>query len=73
MKDCMPKIDAAVHDPTSGWVFVFSGENFYLASKRGLRYGPIRLTSYFRVVKGAVTAAYVRQNDFSMVLFAGDK
>ena len=73
MKDCMESIDASVVDFTSGWMYLFSGNYFYLVSRRGLRYGPLLYTSYFRQLKGKVTAAYMRQNDFALILFTGNR
>ena len=69
----MPKIDATTIDHSKGWMYVFSGKNFYLISRRGLRYGPIAFNGYFREVEGEITAAYSRLNDHSLVLFSGNK
>ena len=69
----METVDAAVVDFDSGWMYLFSGKYFYLVSRRGLRHGPMVYRSYFPDLDGDVTAAYVRQHDFALVLFTGSR
>ena len=69
----METVSAAVIDFSTGWMYLFSGKYFYLVSKRGLRHGPLDYRSYFRDLDGAVTAAYMRQNDFALILFTGSR
>eukprot|EP00794_Sanderia_malayensis_P006072 gene6072-6774_t len=71
-KDCPPGISAGIIDPSTGWMIVFSGENFYLVARGGLRHGPIRVQSYFKDVSGAVTAAFVRKSDRHVIIFVGN-
>ena len=68
---CPSQIEAAVI-LASGWLALFSGNSFYLISKRGKEYGPIRVQDYFPGLRGRVTAAY-RREDNCVVLFAGNR
>jgi len=71
--DCPSGIEAAVIDRSTGWMFAFYGKQFYLVSRRGVKYGPIKVKDYFKTVKEPVTAAYIRSNDGRLILFTGNK
>lgn len=69
---CPSDINAAVIDETTGWMYVFSGDKFYLVAHRGLTFGPLSVPDYFSHLKGNVTAAYLRWMTGFLVLFCGD-
>lgn len=70
-KSCPDKVNAAVI-VRYGWLLVFIGDSFFLVSKRGKEYGPLKIRDYFKGLRGGVTAAY-RRNDDSIVIFHGKR
>ena len=69
---CPIDINAAVIDETTGWMYVFSGDKFYLVAQQGLTFGPLSVPDYFQHLKGNVTAAYLRWMTGFLVLFCGN-